>query len=198
MNGGPIVVKVGGSLFDLPDLGVHLRRWLESLGERQVLLVPGGGAAADVVRQLDRTHQLGDESSHWLALRAMTLNAHFLAALLPEAEVITSVTECGRCWRERALPILDAYAFAHADEPNARHLPHTWDVTSDSVAARVSELLRAREVILLKSVSSAGPFDVDQATRLGIVDGYFAQALAKNIGVRIINFRASEPIPSKR
>ena len=39
-----IVVKVGGSLFDLPDLGPRLRAFLASLADEDRLLVPGGGS----------------------------------------------------------------------------------------------------------------------------------------------------------
>jgi hypothetical protein len=91
---GPIVVKVGGSLFDLPDLGSRLQSWLDRLPTRQVLLVPGGGPTADVVRELDRRHGLGDERAHWLALRALMLNAYFLAELLPSAAVVENFRDC--------------------------------------------------------------------------------------------------------
>src|ERR1700730_10035653 len=78
---GLVVVKVGGSLFDLADLGARLRAWLEPVVAGPVLLVPGGGPTADVVRAFDRLHALGEETAHWLAVRALTLNAHFLQTL---------------------------------------------------------------------------------------------------------------------
>ncbi|HEY1188734.1 MAG TPA: hypothetical protein VGE74_13855, partial [Gemmata sp.] len=59
-----IVVKVGGSLYDSPALGPALRAFVASLAPAEVLLVPGGGAAADAVRALDRTHALGEEAAH--------------------------------------------------------------------------------------------------------------------------------------
>src|SRR5262245_62868008 len=111
------VVKVGGSLFDLPDLGPRLRRWLGQLPAGEVLLVPGGGATADVVRAFDRVHHLGEEAAHWLALRAMSVNAALLESLAP------------------GVPVLDALAFARDDEGRPGRLPHCWAVTSDSVAA---------------------------------------------------------------
>src|SRR5262245_19403362 len=89
----PIVVKVGGSLYDLPDLGPRLQRWLDALHTRSILIVPGGGALADAVRDLDQIHGLGEETAHWLALRALTLNAYFLAALLPGAVVVAHPDE---------------------------------------------------------------------------------------------------------
>jgi aspartokinase-like uncharacterized kinase len=69
-SSGPVVVKVGGSLFDLPDLGPRLEVWLGA--RRSVVLVPGGGPTTDVVRALDRTHRLGEEAAHWLALRSIS------------------------------------------------------------------------------------------------------------------------------
>src|SRR5947209_1436057 len=85
---GPVVVKVGGSLYDLPDLGPRLGRWLGASPGRRALLVPGGGPTADVIRQFDACHGLGEATAHELALRALTLNAHFLAALVPAAVVV--------------------------------------------------------------------------------------------------------------
>ena len=61
-------MKVGGSLYDLPDLGPRLRRWLDAHAPREVIVAPGGGPFADVVRDLDRAHRLGEETSHWLAV----------------------------------------------------------------------------------------------------------------------------------
>src|SRR6185437_15465750 len=103
-----------------------------------VLLVPGGGATANAVRELDRVHRLGEERAHWLALRALALNAHFLADLLPGTPVVTEWSAPGR--RRRA--ILDCQAFARADEANPGHLPHVWSATSDALAARVAVAAR--------------------------------------------------------
>ena len=36
-----VVVKVGGSLYDLPDLGVRLRHFLDKLADADVVLVTG-------------------------------------------------------------------------------------------------------------------------------------------------------------
>ena len=61
MRLGLAVVKVGGSLYDLPDLGTRLGRWLTEFGDRRVVLVPGGSATANTVRDWDRAYGLGDE-----------------------------------------------------------------------------------------------------------------------------------------
>ena len=64
----PVIVKVGGSLYDLPDLGPRLLRLLDRPEMQPTFVVPGGGRLVDDIRGLDRLHRLGEEASHWLAL----------------------------------------------------------------------------------------------------------------------------------
>src|SRR6516164_6648499 len=73
-----ITIKIGGSLFDLPRLGERLSTFLLELSPHLPVLVAGGGAIADHVREMDTRQGLGDEKAHWLALRAVTLNACFV------------------------------------------------------------------------------------------------------------------------
>jgi hypothetical protein len=195
-GGSCIVIKVGGSLYDLPDLRTHLRALLSHLDSHRVVLFPGGGAAADVVRELDRVHELGEDPAHWLALRALTMNAFFLHELLPEVPVAI--------WPD--VPdkaILEPFAFAVADEMKADHLPHAWSVTSDSLAARAAYLLGARELILLKSSPLSECLTWSGAADRGLVDAYFPKLVQQTEGlaVRVINMRAQgvartlEPCP---
>jgi aspartokinase-like uncharacterized kinase len=169
------VVKVGGSLFDLPDLGPRLAAWLAGRAERAALLVPGGGPTTDVVRAFDRRFGLGEEKAHWLALRALALNARVLADLLPAACVVGGVEECPAAWRTGRVPVLDAHAFAQADA--ADRLPHCWDAGSDAVAARVAVAAGAARLVLLKSVDLPQGIDWDEAGRRGLVDPWFGRVL---------------------
>jgi aspartokinase-like uncharacterized kinase len=178
-----IVVKVGGSLFDLPDLGPRLRAFLASLPDSDRLVVPGGGAAADAVRALDRTHDLGPEVSHWLALRACALAAHFLSALLPGAPVVAA--PCAG----RGLAVLDALAFAQADDS----LPHSWDTTSDAVAARAAAVAGG-ELVLLKSVTVPAGWTWHEAAQAGLVDPVLPGIVDRaGLRVRAVNLREWPP-----
>lgn len=195
MPGPEIIVKVGGSLFDLPDLGPRFRGWLDLLSTRRIVIVPGGGRAADLIRDLDRHHQLGEEAAHWLALRAMSFNAHVLATLLPGAVVMEKVKEDAIAWPRDRLTILDAYSFAKSDEGQPGCLPHCWSVTSDSVAVRVARVVGAQQLILLKSVTIPESTTWAEAGRRGWVDPYFALALesaqtgSPALQVLAVNFR---------
>jgi aspartokinase-like uncharacterized kinase len=182
------VIKVGGSLYDLPDLAARLRCLMESIDSPRVILFPGGGAAADVVRDLDSQHRLGAESAHWLALRALTVNAYFLQALLPELPVAAWPAVPDRL-------ILEPYAFALADESAPGHLPHTWDVTSDSLAARAAYILGAQELLLLKSIAANG-LTWQAAASTGLVDTHFPEVLARmpELNVRMMCLRDVSPV----
>lgn len=169
-----IVVKVGGSLYDHPRLGPGLRAYLEPFLPSGVLLVPGGGDLADAVRALDAIHRLGDGAAHWLALRSLVVAAAFLRHLVPDERVT----------------ILDAFAFAAADEGRPGALPHTWAVTSDSLAARVAAVQGARRLVLLKSVDIPPGVSWDEAAARGWVDRYFPHAVAgAGYTVEAVNFR---------
>ena len=152
------VVKVGGSLYDLPDLRERLRGLFATL-DGNVLLVPGGGATADVIRAFDRVHRLGEEASHWLAIHALSINGRFLQALLPEARLLPTLPDTAKTLAYASgseVFVVDAYPFFEADERKTGHLPHRWQVTSDSLAVRTGILLGACELILLKSIDWAG------------------------------------------
>lgn len=159
-----IVVKVGGSLYDHPQLGPGLRAYLDSLGET-VLLVPGGGPFADAVRKLDALHHLSEAHSHDLALYAMNLAGNFLESLGISAT------------------ILNAVEFES-------ELPHSWNVTSDSIAARAAIIHRASRLILLKSIDIPLGSSWSEAAERGWVDPHFPTVVeTANLSVEAINFR---------
>jgi len=166
------VVKVGGSLYDHPALGPGLRAYLAALPP-PVLLVAGGGGFADAVRKLDAVHRLGEERAHWLALRALGAAADFLAHLT------------GGGYR-----VLDAHAFAVADEARPDRLPHAWAVTTDSVAARAAVVYGAARLILLKSAAVPPGLPWAEAAARGWVDPHFPAVVAgRAFAVEALDFR---------
>jgi aspartokinase-like uncharacterized kinase len=190
-----MVVKVGGSLFDWPALGPKLSRWLNEHASAETLIVPGGGVFADQIRRLDEIHRLSEETAHWMALRAMTMSAGFLSELLDEHGYdldfsrIETVLDCTESWSRRDRPILDAYAFLSRDDLSSGSLPHSCNVTSDSVAARLAELLGA-EVVLLKS-DGPPPGDLREWPAAGYVDPFFPTIIERaRLTVRAVNLRS--------
>jgi aspartokinase-like uncharacterized kinase len=127
----PLVVKVGGSLF--PVAGTIIPVLRES--RRPLLLVPGGGPFARVVRSL----QLPDEPAHWMAILAMDQFGWYLAA---GGVPVTQELSLPR----RTEILLPSRVLRECDP-----LPHTWDVTSDTIAAWIAFEL-GLDLLILKSV----------------------------------------------
>ena len=181
------VVKVGGSLLDWPELPARLGAWLASRKNERLVLVVGGGGAADWIRELDRIHNLGPERSHDLAVRSLELTARVLETLLPGLKVVEEISDLERTWEAGLVPILTPRRMLEVDEMDP--LPHSWDVTSDSIAARLAVQLRAEELVLLKRVDLPDGADREEAARLGIVDPWFPVASKPLRNVVVVNLR---------
>lgn len=181
------VIKLGGSLLDLLDLAARLRRWLGQQPARSNAVVVGGGRLADAVREYDRLHALGDETAHWLAVQAMQLQARMVAALLPEANWVESVERL--ITAASPLSIVDPWKLLRDDDRrlSPQPLPAGWQVTSDSIAARLAQLCGATEVVLLKSALPAEA-TLTAAANGGYVDEFFPRAVTFPY-VRCVNLR---------
>jgi aspartokinase-like uncharacterized kinase len=184
---------VGGSLFVWPELRHRLRAWLGELERRlpgrPILLVPGGGPTADVIRAFDETHRLGQECAHWLALEAMSLNGHLLGAFIPEANVVDAAEPLAI---HGGVSIVDAARLARADERNPDRLPHLWSATSDAIAARIAVVFHAERLVLLKSADIPKGTSWPEAARQGLVDEVFCDVVeqAPQLEVSAVNLRA--------
>ncbi len=104
------VIKVGGSLFDWPEFPGRMAGFLEARQtadrDERMVLIAGGGPAADIVRAFDRVHGLGDQTAHRLALHAMDLTAVILVELLPGTVAVQSLESLTAVWSAGAIPVL--------------------------------------------------------------------------------------------
>ncbi len=167
------VIKIGGSLFDLPDLAARLSWLRDGLENTNSLIVCGGGAAANLVRDWDQTHHLGETAAHWLAIKAMMLNNQLLCHLLPDSCMVASQAEAAAAWKMQRVPILCAFTYLkQTASPPFADLPASWDVTSDSIAAWVTLTWPAEELILLKSVALPENKTLSNLADAGLVDSY--------------------------
>jgi aspartokinase-like uncharacterized kinase len=173
------VIKVGGSLLDWPELRPACERFLADRPGRAIL-VAGGGAAADLVRRWDRDLALSPADAHWLAIRAMSLTAELLARRL-ELPVATMFRYC---LGDSGAVVLDLWAelcFKPTD------IPQGWHVTSDSLAAWSATRLRAKKLVMLKSVGARST-TLAEALAHKWVDDYFPTA-ARGLEVEWVNLR---------
>ena len=165
-----MVVKVGGGLLAHADA---LTTVLDLLLERggRTLVVPGGGPFADAVREVDRHSEIGDDAAHWMAVHAMDQCARLLVDRLGTRGRLVDTPL--QVYETRGdLPVIAPLRWLQQADP----LPHSWDVTSDSIAAWVAGKVEARRLILIKPPAATGD----------LVDAYFERALPAGIDVHVV------------
>ena len=142
------VLKVGGSLSRGQNLAA-LCQTIGRLGSRyRLLLVPGGGDFADTVRDHYRRYHLSETTAHRMALLAMDQYGWLLSDLIPDSETVRDVLAAREAAANGRVSILLAATLLIEADP----LPHSWQVTSDSIAAWIAGLVGAVRCVLLKDV----------------------------------------------
>ena len=188
------VVKVGGSLLEWEGLDGALRRWLaEERPARRIFLV-GGGQRVDRIRRRAAEESLADDVAHWLAIDAMSGNSRQFAARfgwpLVESPLGESLVDAENSEGESL--VFDARRFLREEEAHApgRKLPHTWDATSDSIAARMAIDCQAEELVLLKSAPPVAGESFRAAAERGYVDRAFPDFASDVARVRFVDLRS--------
>jgi len=141
------VVKVGGGLLSRAGAFELVTEALTAFTRsRRVVIVPGGGPFADAVRQMFKRIKIGEDAAHWMAVLSMDQYAYALAARIGGAVIVHEEADIAATIAAGRLPVLAPYRWLEAADP----LPHSWEVTSDSIAAWVAGALGARRLVLIK------------------------------------------------
>jgi aspartokinase-like uncharacterized kinase len=188
----PLVMKFGGSLYErVPDLVPVLRR-----SSRPLFIVPGGGRYADEVRAAS----LPDDEAHWMAVRAMDKYGEYIGSCGLATTKLLRVPD-------KTMVFLPYRCTQHYDP-----LPHSWDITSDTIAAWVANEL-GLDLLILKSVDGIRLNDtlvdsIGEAILTDVVDPCCISYIL-NHGVRatimngsradiVARFLHGEPVPCTR
>ena len=207
-----VVIKIGGSLIKeapelvdrlvkefgsgspkIPDEG-HASEACASEGlSGFILIVPGGGVFADAVRETDESFSLSADAAHWMAILGMEQYACYLQDK-SRAVAIDSIAGL-----PQGVSVLFPYRLLRNEDP----LPHTWDVTSDTIAAWVAKQTGA---ILIKATDVDGIFrngklvrEISAASctedRTSCIDFALPEFLQKNrMECLIVNGKVSERV----
>lgn len=170
----PVVMKIGGSLeMRLDPILKALRR-----SNFPVLIVPGGGRFARLVRD----SEVPEEEAHWMAVAAMEQYGWLIAS--------RGVRHTSVIHRPEDLEVLLPYIPIRSADP----LPHSWNITSDSLSGWIADQLGV-DLILLKSVDgifSEGRLqkEITDVVPTEDVDPFFLSfVLSKNVRTKVINGR---------
>jgi len=194
-----VVLKISGHLIKMP---AELRRLLSTVEEvhrecQPVVVIPGGSIFADAVLELQRCIGFSDGIAHWMAIKAMEIYGIYITMHSSIGVEVEDLGGVERVIEKGLLPIILPYRVAKRFD----ELPHSWSVTSDSIAILVAGKLGCEKVFLAKLVDG---ITVDghvvreiKAKDLSlvhqtVVDEYTARAVDM-YGVEVVVFNALKP-----
>jgi len=152
------VVKLGGSLVaDPSQWHAALITLAAAAGSRRIVVVPGGGPFANAVRDVDDRYRLRDDAAHWMAIAGMDQHAEMIAASGDAFVRVADRAGIDDAHRRGRVAVLAPLQWMRESDP----LPHTWEITSDSIAAWVAAQVNAADLLLIKPAGATGPAMLD-------------------------------------
>lgn len=184
MSDRGVVVKVGGSLLHSVNLVDQLRGWIALQGDTRVVLLTGGGPYP---KELRLKGDMDEETAHWLAIRMMQFQTRQLCRSYQGGVMVSNWRHAKEIWERDCQPFFNVGPFLREDDTSQDRLPHTWDVSSDSIAARVA-VRHDADLVLIKSCPvTPGPYDWPELARLGVVDEWFPQIAPAVANITLAN-----------
>lgn len=191
-------IKVGGSVCNSPKLKVLSGHWAALARQYRLLFMAGGGLFADQVRVIDDAFDLSDSAAHWMAIAAMDQCGYLLADCMPGVEEVYDLDSALSVAATGSSAVLIPSWLLRRHDP----LPHSWQVTSDSLAAWLTGLANINRLVLLKDVPGLYQTDSpitpppllaeitrDQLARYQVVDPFFARVLPDHVECWIVDGR---------
>jgi len=170
---GPIIVKLGGSF----AFSACLMDWIAAIARcaGRAVIVPGGGPFADTVRAAQPRMGFDDRAAHRMGLLAMEQYGCAIESLHEKLSAADSLDAIRRGLLDNEVPVWLPSRLAL----DAAEIPHSWDVTSDSLAAWLAGRIGATCLLLVKHIEPGrGPLRARELAACGIVDRAFPDFLA--------------------
>jgi aspartokinase-like uncharacterized kinase len=170
------VIKIGGSLAEDPE---RLRALCTKLSEfakkYAIIVVPGGGRFADVVRDFDQRFTLSSGISHRMAILGMDQFGLLLSQIIPNSCATYLLNDAKQLSEIRVVPIFLPSRLMFQEDP----LENSWNVTSDSIAAYVASRLHAAKVLLVTDVDGIFTKDPRKHADATLIEKLSAEELLK-------------------
>ena len=143
------VIKIGGSLAFQPE---RLRALCTKISEyskkHRLIVVPGGGEFADVVRTLDKRFSLSCSVTHKMAVLGMDQYGLMLSDLIPNSAKARKLEEVEYFLDQGKLPVFLPSNLLFSEDP----LENSWEVTSDSIAVYLADRMHVQKLLLVTDV----------------------------------------------
>ena len=175
-----IILKIGGSLLQSINTLRQLGEVISILSQSYpILVLPGGGPFADVVRSYGEKIPLSEETCHFMALLGMEQYAFLLQELIPNSRIVN--LQASQNINDAVGQVLILRTLDYMQSVPSSDLSRSWEVTSDSIAAYLSQQFQAKLLVLLKSK------DISPEIGPPEVDPFFRQTVPEDLPVWLVN-----------
>jgi 5-(aminomethyl)-3-furanmethanol phosphate kinase len=113
-----------------------------------MIVVPGGGEFADVVRDLDKRFSLSCSAAHKMAILSMDQYGLVLSDLTPNSVTVSKLEEIKSVLNSGRLPVFLPSKLFFEEDP----MENSWNVTSDSIAVYIAHRMNVGRVLLVTDV----------------------------------------------
>ncbi|MFX0082968.1 MAG: hypothetical protein ACFE94_14560 [Candidatus Hodarchaeota archaeon] len=142
--------KIGGSILeDFENLNstiTQLSQLFEDDVIQRIILIPGGGSFANFIRKVYSELKFTDELAHWMSIISMNYNGLELSKKFPKLEIFEDYDKLKEIGKNFCIFL--PYQFLKENDK----LPHSWDVTSDSITLFLAKKIGLNECFLIKDV----------------------------------------------
>lgn len=150
MEYASVIFKIGGKILenveDLTSTISQLTNLYDKGRIQKIILIPGGGTHANFIRKVYSELKLTEELGHWMGVISMNYNGIELGKKFPELEVIEDINRLKKF--DKNICIFLPYRFLKEID----RLPHSWDVTSDSITLSIAEEIGIPYCFLIKDI----------------------------------------------
>ena len=138
-----VVIKIGGSLIRYKEKIVKDLLDFSEKNREPIIMVPGGGPFVDFIRKF----KIMDDNAHWMAVLGMNQYGYLLAEST-SIPLIESFEELRSLISDDKIVIFLPYNELRRYDD----LPHSWNVTSDAIAAWVASKISLPDLIIATDV----------------------------------------------
>ncbi|HHA18430.1 MAG TPA: delta 1-pyrroline-5-carboxylate synthetase [Methylophaga sp.] len=163
-----IVVKLGGSLYNTPELRAWLNILDEVANQQPIIIVPGGGPFANQVRDAQQLHQFDDSHAHHMAILAMAQFGLLIKGIIPNCQMFYFPTD-----KLVTTPKGLSVWLPNKSLLSQAEIMHSWTITSDSLALWLANKLNTEQLILVKRNYLNNNRSITELSKLGVVDTSF-------------------------
>ncbi|MBZ9570785.1 delta 1-pyrroline-5-carboxylate synthetase [Methanobrevibacter sp. TMH8] len=110
------------------------------------MIIIGGGEFANLIRKYDGITRFSNHITHETAIDSMDIIAKLLNDKFDFTKLVYSIEDAENSLNDGFIPILACSKILKENEDN-NEIPHSWDMTSDSISAYIANLLKAKLLI---------------------------------------------------